>query len=192
MRYPRIAILAGAGALLIAGAAEAATAEFHKMNVALPDGSIAQIEYAGKVAPNVTIEPADPDAIAVVDPVLYDPFVGLDQLTAQMQAEQQAMLQQAAALERAAARAGTASPDGVTLTGDLPKGMHFSYVSSTTDASGCTRTVRYSSDGTEAQPKVTKVSSGTCDGDNAKAAPSATTTVSAPAPVTPQAPGDKV
>ena len=54
-------------------------------------------------------------------------------------------------------------------------------VSSTTDASGCTRTVRYSSDGSGAAPQVTRASAGTCD-----AAPDKQATIPASATPVPQ------
>ena len=46
---------------------------------------------------------------------------------------------------------------------NLPAGAHYTMVSSTTDANGCTRTVRYSSDGSGAAPQVTRASAGACD-----------------------------
>ena len=47
MRYLRPAILAGAAALLAAGAAHAATAKSHQLKVPLPDGSIAFLPEGG-------------------------------------------------------------------------------------------------------------------------------------------------
>lgn len=52
---------------------------------------------------------------------------------------------------------------GFTIVSDMPKGMHMTYYSSTTDASGCTRTVSYSSDGSDAAPKMTRAASDSCD-----------------------------
>jgi hypothetical protein len=151
MQFKRAAILAGAAALLVAGAAEAATAELHRINVALPDGSVAKIEYQGDVAPQVTVVPVDP-------------FAGFEQIAAMMEMQRQAMLQQIAALQEAAAQGVNAAP-GQTLvaTGKLPAGVSYSYFSSTTDANGCTQTVQYSSDGSGEQPKVTRASAGNCD-----------------------------
>ena len=56
MRKLRNILLAGTGALLVAGAAIAA--EKHVMNVALPDGSVAQIHYEGDVVPRVVLADA--------------------------------------------------------------------------------------------------------------------------------------
>ncbi len=186
MRFTRTAILAGGAALLVAGTAAFAADKLHTMNVNLPDGSVAHIEYVGKVAPKVMVQPADPVPVAFIDP-----FAQFDRIAAEMQAQQQALIRQANALEQAAAHAGAGAPGapGVTLVGDLPAGTHFTYVSSTTDANGCTRTVEYSSDGKSQQPKVTKTSAGSCDAAEPEAAP---VTASAAAPAQPQAPGVKV
>ena len=157
MRFTRATILAGGAALLLAGTAAVAADKLHHMQVALPDGSVAQIDYAGNVAPKVVVEPADAASL-----VAFDPFAGFDRIAAQMEAQQQAMMQQIAAMQQAAAQAAHAAP-GQTLVADVPAGVHYSYYSSTTDANGCTRTVQYSSDGSRAQPKVTEASSGNCD-----------------------------
>src|SRR5690349_5824636 len=50
-------VLAGLGAAAIAGAAVAANRDSHIMNVPLPDGSTARVEYVGDVAPKVTVVP---------------------------------------------------------------------------------------------------------------------------------------
>jgi hypothetical protein len=184
MRLTRKIILAGGAALLALGTAAVAADKLHTMNVALPDGSVVQVQYAGDVAPKVAFQPVDAVPIAFVDP-----FAALDRMAVAMEAQHQAMMQQVAQMEQAAARAGSAGSNGVTLVGDLPAGTHFSYVSSTTDANGCTRTVEYSSDGGSQQPKVSKTSAGSCDSVRRDAAP---TTASAPAPADPEAPGLKV
>lgn len=174
MRLKHATILAGGAALLVAGTAVAAE-KLHQMKVALPDGSVAHIEYAGDVAPKVTVERADPRAQAAADP-----FRELDRMAAAMEARQQAMMQQVAAMERAAAERGTMAAGGLTVVGNLPAGARYSYYSSTTDANGCTQTVQYSSDGSGAQPKVTRASAGSCDA--AATTPAAPTAASAPAP----------
>lgn len=174
MRFARTTILAGGAALLLAGTAAAAAEKLRTMNVALPDGSVAQIHYSGDVAPQVSVQPVD----AV--PVVYvDPFAEFEQLAAYMEAQQQAMMQQVAAMQQAAAQGGTAA---------LPAGVHYTYVSSTTDANGCTQTVQYRSDGSGAQPQVTRASAGACD----KAISDAPVTAGAVKPAEPQGPGTKV
>jgi hypothetical protein len=183
MRLARTTILAGGAAMLLAGTAAYAAEKIHTMNVSLPDGSVAQIEYTGDVAPRVAVQPAQ----AV--PVAYaDPFVELDRVAAYMEAQHQAMMQQFQALQEAAAKARTATPGQMTLVGNLPAGTQFSYVSSTTDEHGCTQTVEYSSDGGSAQPKVTRTSAGSCD----KATSDAPVPASATQQPEPQGAGTKV
>ena len=183
MRFTRKIILAGGAALLALGTAAVAADKLHTMNVALPDGSVVQVQYAGDVAPKVALQPVDAVPVAFVDP-----FAELDQMAAAMEAQHQAMMQQVAQLEQAAAHAGSAGANGVTLVGDLPAGTHFSYVSSTTDANGCTQTIEYSSDGSSQQPQVTKTSAGSCDG----ARSDAPVAVSAAKQTEPAGPGTKV
>jgi hypothetical protein len=175
MRLTRTTILAGGAALLVAGTAAAAAEKLHKMEVALPDGSTAQIEYAGDVAPKVTVEPIEAQQARIA----FDPFAELDRVAYEMQARHAAMLAQIAALQQAATEGAIAAPGGVTLAGNLPAGAHVSYYSSTTDASGCTQTVQYSSDGSGAEPRVTRASAGNCDSAARDAGPTPT---AAPAP----------
>jgi hypothetical protein len=183
MRFARTTILAGGAAMLLAGTAAYAADKLHTLNVSLPDGSVAQIEYSGDVAPKVSVVPA------TVVPIAYaDPFAELDRMAAYMEAQHEAMMRQVAAMEQAAARAGAGSPGQLTVVGDLPAGTHFTYVSSTTDANGCTQTVEYRSDGSSAQPKVTRTSAGSCD----RATSDAPVTASALKQPAPEGPGTKV
>lgn len=163
MRKAHTIILAGAAALLVGSAAVAATAKLHHMNVRLPDGAVAQIEYVGDVAPKVTIAPAP----GMRQVAVIDPFAQMDQVMASMQARHRAMMAQMAAMQRAAADAPQApSEPGQQLTaaGDAPRGTGYSMVSvsSSTDANGCTHTVETRSNGAGA-PQVINTSSGTCD-----------------------------
>lgn len=179
MRLTRTTILAGGAALLVAGTAAAAADKLHTMHVALPDGSVAQIEYSGDIAPKVTVEPVD------VRTVAFDPFAELDRMAAYVEAQHRVMMQQVQAMQQAAMKAGTAEPGQLTVVGGLPAGTHFSYVSSTTDANGCTQTVQYTSDGSSAQPKVTRTSAGNCD----KATSDAPVAASATRQAEPEGPG---
>jgi hypothetical protein len=157
-----MAVLAGAGSLLVATAAVAATDEFHRMQVALPDGSVAHIEYVGDVAPTITVQPVAVDRIAFFDPFagMAPAFADLDRVSALMERQSQAMLRQVAEMQRAGASG--AMPGQVFATSNLPAGSyHYSYVSSTT-SNGCTQTVAWQSDGKSAQPHMTRASSGDC------------------------------
>jgi len=182
MRFARTTILAGGAALLVAGTAAAAAGKLHTMNVALPDGSVAQIEYSGDVAPSVAAQPVDAVPVAYLDP-----FAELDQMAAYIEAQHQAMMQQVAAIEQAAA-GGSGAPGPLTAVGNVPAGVHYTYVSSTTDAHGCTQTIEYSSDGESQQPKVTRTSAGSCDSAKSDAPVAA----SAPKQPEPEGPGTKV
>lgn len=155
MRAKRIAILAGAAAVLAAGTAPAFASERNRMTVALPDGALAEVEYVGDVAPRVTVVP-----VAARLPILSDPFAEMERMAAAMQARHRAMMRQVAALQQLATQAETAP--GMTLASSLPAGVRYTMVSSTTDANGCTRTVRYSSDGSSETPQVTRASAGSC------------------------------
>jgi hypothetical protein len=186
MRLARTTILAGGAALLAVGTAAVAADKLHTMNVTLPDGSMAHIEYAGDVAPKVTVQAVEAAPVAFVDP-----FAELDRMAAYMVAQHRAMMQQVAAMQRAAMQAAAGAPGQVTLASDLPAGTHFTYVSTTIDANGCARTVRYSSDGSaDEAPKVTRASAGTCDAAPQHAAP-VTASESAPA-AAPAGPGTRV
>jgi len=179
MRITRTTILAGGAALLVAGTTAAAAEKLHQMNVALPDGSVATIEYAGDVAPKVTVEPTEPPLLVAVDP-----FAQFDRIAAMMDAQREAMLRQVAALQQAAAQAEAGEPGQLTVVGNLPAGVHYTMVSSTTDANGCTRTVQYTSDGGSAAPKVTRASAGSCDSavENRAGPTAASQTTADPAP----------
>lgn len=174
MRRLHIAILAGTAAVLVTGAAVAETAKTHHMKVALPDGSTANIEYVGEVAPKVTVEPAKRTASRF--DTAYDPFAGMDRMVAEMQARHNAMIRQMAAMERGAAQGAplaAGQPGQLVVSGNMPAGSQFTMVQSSTDANGCTRTVRYSSDGSSQQPQKTEVSSGKCGKAEAAPAPAA-------------------
>lgn len=158
----------GAAALTLAGAcvAEAASPLPHVMVIDLPDGSVAQVRYAGDVAPKVEVAPAAEAAPVMAGAMAVDPlFAHFEAISAMMDAHAEAMARQAdAMLHEAVADAGGASPAVAAAgTGAMPASVHFSYVSTSTDARGCTRTVSYASDGTGAAPKVTQAASDGCD-----------------------------
>jgi len=147
MHIPRKYILAGATfALLGAGVAQAATAKLHTMQVNAPNGEVVQVHYTGDVAPQVRLVPATSQAVAMTDP-----FAEMEQVSAMMDAQMQAMMEHAALMQQAA------------QTGNVPQGMHVTYYSASTDAKGCTRSVSYSSDGGSAQPKLTQAASDNCE-----------------------------
>ncbi|MEO6717346.1 MAG: hypothetical protein ABIM50_08890 [Novosphingobium sp.] len=159
----RTMALAGAGSVLVAGVAVAATGELKTMQVDLHDGTVAKIEYVGDVAPKGVLVPVAQDAAAM------DPFAELDRIALQMQQQHQMMMQQMAALQQqAASGAGQVAqaPGQVVVTSKMPAGSSYQYtVVSTSDGKGgsCTQTIEWKSDGSTNQPQVTRASSGDCD-----------------------------
>jgi hypothetical protein len=151
----RTALIAGAATLLFAGVAVAATAKFHTMQVNLPDGSVAQITYAGDVAPKVAVEPVDARADAYADP-----FAAMERDMALVEQRNAEVMRQVAAMQQQAAAGG--QPGQFVVTG--PAGASYSYtmVSSSTGNGTCTQTVEWRSDGSGKQPQVTRASSGDC------------------------------
>lgn len=193
MRLVRTAIIAGVASAALAGAALAAHENSKMMLVALPDGSVEHIRYQGDVAPQVVLVPAAAPAPVDMIDAAFGPdsaFAEMDRMAAAMEAHAQAMMRQAAMMQAqmpAAANQG----QGIVMTNaqGQPVGvMHYSFVSSSTDANGCTQTVRYSSDGATAanQPKVIRTSTGSC-GTEAAPSPAIAPATRAPHPVTPTA-----
>ena len=165
MKLVRTAIIAGVASAALAGAALAADDKV--MLVALPDGSVQHIRYEGDVAPQVVL--VRQSAPAELFAVAFGPgsvFAEMERMAAVMEAHSEAMMRQAAMMR---ARTPAANGKGIVMTNAAgqPVGvMHYSYVSSTTGADGCTRTVRISSDGgTTDQAKVIRTSTGGCDAD---------------------------
>ena len=104
MRFARTTILAGGAAMLLAGTAAYAADKLHTLNVSLPDGSVAQIEYSGDVAPKVSVVPA-------TVPIAYaDPFAELDRMAAYMEAQHAAMMRQMPDMQHHEANAVSLDP----------------------------------------------------------------------------------
>jgi hypothetical protein len=193
MRKIRMAVLAGGATLLLTGAAMAASRDLHVMKVALPDGSEAQITYQGDVAPKVRVCGGPAERIAFDPVVAFDPapFAEMDRVAAMLDRQAELAMQQAAAIERAAA-AGHA-PQMAAGDKPVPGMVSYSYVSTTTSDGGCTRTVEWRSDGTSAQPKMTRTSAGSCpDAHSGEAAQPLKAAAPAPAPVAAPAPRTRV
>jgi len=162
MHKLRTALLAAAGAMLVTGAAVAAE-KYHVMNVALPDGSVAQVRYQGDVAPRIVIADTPIQHIS-----LADPFAGMDRMFAAMEMQHQQMMQRVAqmqaqmadAVQQAQSQTRTVSAaDGAVAPANGV--VQYSFVS-TTSGNGCTTSVQWRSDGSGAQPQVYKTSSGEC------------------------------
>ena len=158
----------GVAAAVLAGAAVAATPKTHSMDVTLPDGSVAHVEYAGEVAPKVTIAPRSATAADLPWGMAFPSFAGFDRMIEQMQRQSQQMIQQAQQMSR--------QPNGIAAPyiasyANMPAGQtSTTVVSISNNGSTCTRSTEVVSQGPGKAPKVTSSVSGQC----AKAPPSPT------------------
>ena len=147
-------VLAGLGAVTLTGAAVAASRDTHTMNVPLPDGSVAHVEYVGNVAPKVTISPAP----------LSGPFAQFgmfDRSAFDIQRQIDAMMRQIDSVARTPV-AGTPGLN-VAAYGNAPAGTQsVTVVSTSNGAATCTRTTEVTSQGTGKPPKVVTSVSGNC------------------------------
>ena len=155
--FAGVAAMALAGTVALAHRAEAREAPAtHVLRVALPDGSVAQIRYAGDVPPQVVVAPAPlPFMPAAMTDMAWPPglrfgpapFEALLHMQAAMDAQANAMLRAAALSD--APWPGGAWPGGPMLAamanpGALPPGVRGeSVVTTVTDHGVCTRTTRF-------------------------------------------------
>ena len=146
-------------AAMIAGTAVAAAPKTHKMDVALPDGSVAHIEYVGEVAPKVTVAPSSRADAADSWATLFPSFAGFDRMFEQMQRQSQEMMRRAQEMSR---RPAGVAPY-VASYGDVPAGgSSTTVVSVSNNGQTCTRTTEVVSQGQGKPPKVTTNVSGQC------------------------------
>ena len=150
----------GVAAAVLAGAAVAATPKTHSMDVTLPDGSVAHVEYAGEVAPKVTIAPRSATAADLPWGMAFPSFAGFDRMFEQMQRQSQEMIRRAQEMQR---RPSVAAPY-IASFGDMPAGESSSttVVSVSNGGATCTRTTQMVSQGAGKPPKVTSTVSGQC------------------------------
>lgn len=160
--------LAGLAAA-VAGTAIAAAPRTHVMNVPLPDGSTARVEYVGDVAPKVTIAPR---AIADVSSswgMPFPSFAGFDRMIQEMQRQSRDMMQRAQEMSHGRADAAPY----IASYGNLPAGQtSTTVVSISNNGQTCTRTTEVVSQGQGKPPKVMSNVSGQCS--DARQAPDAT------------------
>jgi hypothetical protein len=164
-KLPAVA-LAGAAVCALAGTAIAASpkapaANTHIMNVPLPDGSVARVEYVGNVAPKVTVEPRPFADAASPWGMAFPSFAGFDRMMAEMQRQSQEMIRQAQ--EMAKHPGATGAQPYIASFGNLPAGQTSTTVVSVSNGgSTCTRTTEVVSQGAGKAPKVTSSVSGQC------------------------------
>jgi hypothetical protein len=152
--------VAGIAALALAGSAFAATApKTHVMNVPLPDGSVAHVEYVGDVAPKITVAPRPMANAAGAWGMPFPSFAGFDRMIEQMRHQSQEMMRRARQMSH---RPAGAAPY-IASYGDMPAGQSSTtVVSVSNNGQTCTRTTQVISQGPGKPPKVTSNVSGQC------------------------------
>ena len=165
--------LVGAAAVACAGAAvagppnTAATAQRHVMTVPLADGSMVRVDYAGEVAPTVTLAAPRPTDAESAWGITVPSLAGFDRMIAEMQRQSQEMVRRAHQM----ARQPAGSAPYIASFGDMPAGQtSTTVVSVSNNGQSCTRTTKVVSQGPGKPPKVTSSATGSC-GATAPAGP---------------------
>jgi hypothetical protein len=162
-KLPALA-LAGIAAAAIAGTAIAAGSKTHVMNVALPDGSVAHIQYVGDIAPKVTVQPR---RLAGIENAWrpMPSFTGFGRMMEEMSRRNADLMRQVQQMPIAPGM-------NAASYGSLPAGgSSTSIVSYSNGDSTCTRTTEVVSQGAGKPPKVTTNVSGDCSTNAAPRAP---------------------
>ena len=154
-------VVAGAAALALGGGAALALAQpLDTMTVRLPDGGLAQIQYAGNVPPWVAFAP-EPPAAGTYGPA--STFAMLDRISAEMDREMDALMR-----DVAFAPPPRVGP-GAMLDFDMPNlpsgAAQYSFVSTTAgDGKYCMRSMEITRTAPGARPRVVTHTSGDCRG----------------------------
>jgi hypothetical protein len=153
MRKAHAIVLAGLGAALLTGVAAAASRDIHTLNVALPDGSVARIEYVGSVIPKVIVTPA-PTSRMLEQFGMFDPAFDMER-------EMHAMMHE---MDQVAMHPIAQVPGlNVAAYGNAPAGStSVTIVSTSNGTQTCTRRTDVTSEGPGRAPKVTSSVSGNC------------------------------
>jgi hypothetical protein len=163
-------LLAGVGAVALAGVAAAQTAPMHRMTIQLPDGSVEQIQYSGPVAPRVSVTPATAAEIAVTPfwPAGPDPMLAqFEQVSAAMDREADAMMQQAAAImnQPGMITFGPNSVWQIDSTAMPPGAQSYSYAATIgPNGASCSESMTVTAAGPGRKPHVVRHESGNCSG----------------------------
>lgn len=161
MRKLPVFAIAGAAAAALAGTAVAAAPKTHKMDVSLPDGSIAHIEYVGEIAPKVTFAPRPLRDRADGWEMGFPSFAGFDRMFHEMQRQSEDMIRRAQVMSH---QPMGAAPY-IASYGNLPVGeTSTTVVSISNNGTTCTRTTQVVSQGPGKPPQVTSNLSGQCGG----------------------------
>lgn len=147
-------VLAGLGAVTLAGAAVAASRDSHVLNVSLPDGSVARVEYVGSVPPRVTVSPAP-------TPNGWAPFSIFDRSAFDIERQFDSMIREMNVIARSPV--GGAPGVNVAAYGSAPAGSNsVTIVTTSNGTKTCTRRTDVTSQGPGKAPKVVSSLSGDC------------------------------
>lgn len=162
MRTLKMALGAGVAsiaALGFGGLALAQGPQVHTMTLTLPGGGVEQIQYSGRVAPDVTVSDAPAPVFAAM-PEFFgsaSPFADMERISAAMDRQANRMFQEAGALD-----SGLTQPDLAALSA-MPAGAHeYSFVSTMSGDNVCSRSMVITSAGNGAAPHVVTHVSGNC------------------------------
>ena len=183
MTKSRIWLIAGTAALALASTTAIASAQaVHELAVQLPGGGVEHICYTGDAKPVVVMLPADPFAASFAQS--FGPsqaFAEMNQISAQMDRQMNAMLTQARAMQ-SAAQSGMLNAS----FGNLPRGaVQFTQISTWTGNGMCTRTVRTMQPQAGGQLQTVSSTSGDCGGSAPAAHAPASNVIQAKATATP-------
>lgn len=150
---------AGVAAAALAGTAVAAAPKTHVMNVPLPDGSMARVEYVGDVAPKVTIAPRAMADAGDGWAMPFPSFAGFDRIFEQINRQSQEMMRRAQEM----AHQPIGAAPYIASYGNLPpRGTSTTVVSVSNGGATCTRTTEVVSQGPGKPAKVTSNVTGQC------------------------------
>jgi hypothetical protein len=171
MHKLRTAVLSGVTMLAVAGAALAAGRDMQVMKVGLPDRLIANIEYKGDVAPEVTVAKAS----SVLPGSVFDafdiaPFAAFDRIAASMNQDMEAMIYEIGAFQPAPP--SQASKIDLAALSNFPLGtVHYQVITAREGGSTCSRFVEVTYYGPDRTPKVVSDNSENCAPTNPSPTP---------------------
>jgi hypothetical protein len=153
MRILPTTLLAGVACVALAGTVAART-----LTLQLPDGTTEQIDYAGDVAPRVSFTPPQ-----IIDGAFgpNSPFALMQQISAQMDREADAMMHQMQAIA-AQPLTGPGQPIQVDMTKLPPGTQSYSFVSTLSPSGVCSQSTEIIAKGPGQKPQVITHRSGNC------------------------------
>ncbi|HTW34083.1 MAG TPA: hypothetical protein VMD53_05660 [Rhizomicrobium sp.] len=184
MTKSRTWLILGAAALALAGTTAVASAQaVHEFAVQLPGGGVEHIRYTGDAKPVVVMLPANPFAAAFAPPFWpSQAFAEMNQISAQMDRQMNAMLTQAGEMQ-AAAQSGVLNAS----FGNLPRGaVEYTQISTWNGNGMCTRTVRMTEPEGGGKLQTVSSTSGDCTGNAPAAHAAASGLIQAKATATPR------